>query len=133
VKYGFLTKDIFQDLIAYIASSLNVYPIKNKYILYKRVQKKRKGVYVACYDGKTKYKDGELTIIKNPDMNKKVSCSHGIHVSTPFYWEQGDTLIAVEFDIKDIITCMEGKLRVKKVKTLGEVDKEIKKIREGKK
>jgi len=30
-------------------------------------------------------------------------------------------LIAVEVNVKDIITCMEGKIRTKKVKVLGEV------------
>ena len=39
----------------------------------------------------------------------------------PDYWIEGDTLIAVEVNVDDIITCQEGKLRVKKVKTLGEI------------
>ena len=54
-------------------------------------------------------------------MNINNSCSSGIHVSTPFYWEEGDTLIAVEVNLKDIITCLNGKIRCKKVKVIEKI------------
>ena len=54
-------------------------------------------------------------------MNKTVSCGSGIHVSTPFYWNNGDTLIACEVKLEDIITCLEGKIRCTKVKVIGEI------------
>ena len=53
------------------------------------------------------------------------SCSTGLHISTPFYWQDGDTLIAVEVAVEDVITCQSGKLRVKKLKVIGEVKEYI--------
>ncbi len=49
------------------------------------------------------------------------SCAPAIHVSYYGYWDSGDTWIAVEFTHDDIITCQEGKLRIKKCKVIGEV------------
>jgi len=122
LQYGRFTGDIKENLVNYIACSLNILPMNNKYILYKRVYKtKTKGVYRSIYDPNFIYKDNEIIEIKNYDNNFKNSCSTGIHCSTPFYWDVGATLIAVEVDVKDIITCMEGKIRAKRVKVLGEV------------
>jgi len=122
IEHGKLTKDIKEDLIQYIACSLCVYPVKGKYILYKKVNKIEDGKYKALYDSNFVYEDGKIVQVKNYDTDFKSSCSSGIHCSTPFYWKRGDTLIAVEVNVKDIITCMEGKIRAKKVKVLGEVD-----------
>ena len=123
VSFGILLLDISINLQAYIASSLNVYPVKGKYILYKRVNKKSEGVYSSCYDPKFLYKDGEVVNADKPEMDVAVSCGSGIHVSTPFYWgSNGNTLIAVEVKVTDIITCQEGKLRCKAVKVIGEID-----------
>jgi len=121
VWYGQLTKDIREDLIQYIACSLNVYPVNGKYVLYKRVNKKAPGMYVSLSDPHFVYRDGEYAEVENPNLDFLEGCSDGIHVSTPFYWNGGNTLIAVEVDIADVITCMEGKLRCKRVKVLGEV------------
>jgi len=121
LKYGLLTQDIKKDLIQYIACSLNVYPINGKYILYKKVNKEAPGVYTSLYDPYFVYRDGKYAEAKDPDPDFMKSCGGGIHVSTPFYWDQGSTLIAVEVDVADVITCMEGKLRCKRVKVLGEV------------
>jgi len=121
IKYGLLTQDIKKDLIQYIACSLNIYPVNGKYILYKKVNKKALGVYTSLYDPYFEYRDGEYAEVDNPNLDFLESCGDGIHVSTPFYWNGGDTLIAVEVDIADVITCMEGKLRCRKVKVIGEV------------
>ncbi len=122
IRYGHsLTKDIKDDFITYIAASLNVFPLKGKYYLYKRVNKIKDGIYVSLYDGTFIYKDGETAEVENPDMDFKLGCSTGLHVSTADYWPVGDTLIIVEVDINDIITCMEGKLRVRRLKVLEEV------------
>jgi len=123
VKYGELTKDIKEDLIQYIACSLNVYPVNGKYILYKRVNKIAKGKYISLFNPDFMYEDGKIVEVKHYDPNFKTSCSAGIHCSTPFYWDDGDTLIAVEVKIEDIITCMEDKIRARKVKVLGEVER----------
>jgi len=122
IKYGYLDCNIFENIKQYIACSLDIYPVNGKYILYKSVNKTNKeGVYQSIYDPNFIYKIGEYAEVKNYDRDKLVSCGEGIHVSTPFYWSEGDTLIAVEVDINDIITCMDGKLRVKKVKVLEEI------------
>ncbi len=110
-----------EDLIKYIASSLNVYPVQGKYILYKKVIKINKGVYVSLYDNSFPYYDGKITSVKNYDPDPTIACGAGLHVSTPFYVWSGDTLIAVEVKVKDIIACQEGKLRVKKLKVIGEI------------
>jgi len=121
LRYGLLTQDIKKDLIQYIACSLNVYPVNGKYILYKRVNKEAPGVYTSLYNPYFVYRDGEYAEAEDPDPDFMKSCSRGIHVSTPFYWDRGSTLIAVEVDVADVITCMEGKLRCRKVKVIGEV------------
>jgi len=123
LKYGEFTGDIRKDFVEYIACSLGVYPNpKTKtYILYKRVNKIKNGVYCSLFDKEFIYEDGKIAIVDNYDSDFFTSCSDSIHVSTPFYWNTGDTLIAVEVHLDDIITCMEGKIRAKKVKTLGEV------------
>jgi len=121
IMYGSLTKDIKDDLVQYIACSLNTYPVDGKYILFKRVNRKTRGIYTSLFDSSFIYRDGEYAEIKNPDLDFLESCGGGIHVSTPFFWQDGDTLIAVEVNIEDIITCMNGKLRCKRVKVIGEV------------
>jgi hypothetical protein len=99
---------------------LNVYPVNGKYTLYKRVNKVASGVYVSNYDGKTGYADGKTTTVEyDPDVT--VSCGKGIHVSTPFYWDEGNALIQVSVKVDDVITCLEGKMRCKAVKVIGEI------------
>lgn len=121
IQFGRLQVEIFSNIQAYIASSLDAYPIKGFYYLYKRVVKVSNSKYKACYDGKTIYEDGKVTRIEDFDPDIKVSCSRGIHASTPFYYTQGDTLIAVKVKVSDIITCQEGKVRCKAVTTIGEI------------
>ena len=123
VSFGLLVEDIFKVFKLYISCSLNVFPNPKtkKYLLFKRVNKISEGVYASCYDSSFIYKDGETVSIDNPNIDRTVSCSSGIHVSTPYYWTEGNTLIAVEVHENDIITCQAGKLRCKKVEVIGEV------------
>lgn len=100
---------------------MNVYPINGKYYLYKRVNFWKDNVYRSCYDYNFIYEDGKYAIANEYDNDKLKSCSKGLHVSTPFFWSDGDTLISVTVDIKDIITCMGGKLRVKKLFVNGKI------------
>ena len=118
VQYGHI-KDT--SIKALVASSLNVYPVKGIYCLYKRVNKIDEGKYASCYDNSFLYRDGKIAKAKNINEDAAKSCASGLHVSTPFYWNDGDTLIAVEVNDKDIICCQEGKLRVRKLKVIGEV------------
>ncbi len=122
IKYPHaITRDIKEDLVQYIAASLNVYPIKDKYYLYKRVNKVEEGIYESIWDSDFIYRLGEYAEAKEVNEDFLISCDSGLHVSMADYWHEGDTLIAVEVDIKDIITCMEGKLRVKKLKVIDEI------------
>ena len=117
VQFGTLNSN---GLIPIIASSLNVYPANGTYRLYKRVNKKSQGIYQSVYDANFIYKDGEIASVERCDEDKSVSCGSGIHVSTPFYCDNGDTLIAVDVHIDDVITCQTGKLRCRKVTVIGE-------------
>lgn len=125
IKHGVFTGDTSnpKDLIQYIACSLGVYPVGGKYILYKRVIKKKKGMYVSSYDNKFYYYDGKIAFVKDYDKDPTISYSNGLHVSTPFYFYcgEGDTLITVEVKVKDIMACQLGELLVKKLKVIGEV------------
>lgn len=116
---GYINKD-YKDIKSKLAIQLGVYPLNNKIILFKRVNKKSKGIYTSCYDSKFEYKDNQIVKVK--DYNKfNTSCGEGIHLSTPLYWNEGDTLIACEVNLKDIITIQRGKVRCKKCKVIGEV------------
>ena len=116
---GLLISDMFSDLKQLVAASLNVFPINGKYTLYKRVNKTNKiGIFKSCHDPSFIYKLGKWARVKDFDPDKRVSCERGIHASTPFYWREGDTLLAVEVKLSDIITCLEGKIRAKAVKPI---------------
>ena len=80
---------------------------------------------------KSVYKDEKEVRVKNYNPDIKIACSDGIHVSIPFYWDEGNTLIAVKVKIKDIITCQQGKLRCKAVTVIGEVNKHVKRDSKG--
>ena len=124
VQFGQLDFDIKQNTTQYIACSLNVYPIDGYYYLYKRVNKIKTGEYVSCYDSQFVYKDRQESIATDVDESWDVSCGSGLHVSTPFYWSEGDTLIAVKVHKDDVITCQEGKIRCRKLTVIGEVKHE---------
>lgn len=121
ISYGELDCDIFEDMEKYIACSLNIYPIGGKYYLYKKVDKIDEGKYCSLYDKNFIYELGKVAVVQNVDENKIVDCGNGLHVSTLFYWNEDDTLITCEIDVKDVITCMNGKLRVRKLKVIDEV------------
>lgn len=123
IQNGFIDFDILdpERLEDYIAASLEVYPFCNEYIFYKRVNKLEEGIYASCYDPDFIYKIGETAEVKEYCEDKEASCETGLHLSTPFYWDKGDTLIQCNVHKDDIITCMEGKLRVKKLKVLREI------------
>ena len=119
VLAGYLTASI-KNLSISLQAQLGVSFIKNKVILYKRVNKITKGKYKSCYDSNFIYKDNTISKVKNADMGN-ASCSTGIHLSTALYWCSGDTLIACEVNKKDIITIQQGKVRCSKCKVIGEI------------
>jgi hypothetical protein len=107
----------------YIANALNVFPVGGKYLLYKRVNSVPASAeaWASNHDRSFVYEKGAVAVVDDADEDRTESCSKGIHVSTPFYWSRGDTLIAVEVAVEDIITCLEGKLRVRRARVLGQV------------
>lgn len=123
LKYNLCNFDVQQNLKGLIYCSLNYLPLNNKYIFYKKVNSTdKKNTFSAIYDKRINYIIGKTTKVEDIDDDWSISCGKGLHVSHPSYWNEGDSLIAVEVDIKDIITCQEGKLRCKKLKVLGVVD-----------
>ena len=121
IKHGklIIPVETFKE-IEYIAATLNHYPINGEYALYKRVNKISDGVYASCRDKGFVYKTGKWKSVKDADPDIKRSCSSGIHVSTPEFWHEGDTIIALKIKLSDIITCLEGKVRAKRVFVIGE-------------
>lgn len=102
-----------------LKAQLGLIFIKNKVILYKRVNKIKEGEYSSYKDINFKYYDKKIAKVENPDLSN-ASCSSGIHCSLATYWPEGDTLIAVEVRKQDVITIQEGKVRCKQVKVIGE-------------
>ncbi len=79
------------------------------------------GAYVSCFDPTFRYRDGETTAVPDANPDPEISCGPGIHVSTPFYWDKGDTLIAVSVAVEDVIACQAGKLRCRAITVIEEV------------
>ena len=121
IKRGCLKSDMMSNMRQYIACALGVYPVNGVYYLYKKVVKIGVDLYESCFDTNFSYKDGKIAIEINPDLRKDISCGKGLHVSDPFYWSRGDTLIHVKVREEDVITCLDGKLRVRKLEVIGEV------------
>jgi ADP-glucose pyrophosphorylase len=109
------------DIKKYIALTCGFYPVNNIYYLFKRVRKISDGNYASCFDSRFLYKDGEIAEVADFDSDITIDCGKGIHISGMYYWTEGDVLIQVECHIEDVITCKSGKLRVKKIKVIGEV------------
>jgi len=115
---GYITKSL-KNLEYSLIAQVGIIP-SDKIILFKRVNKISKGKYKSCHDSDFIYEDGKVAEVK--DFDKSIeSCAKGIHLSTPLYWGEGDTLIQCEVNFKDIITIQEGKVRCNKCKVIGEV------------
>ena len=108
------------DFKASILATLRVLPIGSDYILYKRVNKVGDGKYRSCHDESFIYEDGKESVVADADTNPEKSCSSGIHVADPMYWDSGDTIIACQFRLEDVLAVQQGKVRVRRVLCLGE-------------
>lgn len=125
IKYGELTIDIFKtkNWEQAIYNLFGIKPVNNKIVLYKKVWKtKDKNVFVSCYDRNFKYVIGEISEVKDFDKDIFQSCAEGLHFSDPEYWHKGDSLLACEIDIDDIITVLGGEVRCKKCLVLQSYD-----------
>jgi len=120
VKKGEYKEDLTnnRNYLSLLRNEFSVSPVKDVFILYKKVNSTSdESVYTSCFDQDFIYEDGKTAVAEKIDV-RMVSCASGLHVSTPEYWHVGDTLIAVEINVKDIITIQDGKIRVSKLKVI---------------
>lgn len=125
IKYGKLTIDVFktENWEQAIYNLFGIKPVKNKIILYKRVRKtKDKNIFVSCYDKNFKYEVGKFAEVKDFDKDIFKSCAEGLHFADPEIRYEGDSLLACEIDIDDIITVLGGEVRCKKCLVLQSYD-----------
>ena len=85
---------------------------------------KDEGVYESLWDDGVTYKLNETTEVNEYDRNKRMRVTTGLHCGscTEWYRSGGDTTIAVEVLIEDVITFVDGSVRVKKLKVIDEYD-----------
>lgn len=119
-KYGVVDKVL--TTAKNLEAQLNIRPINGKVLLFKRVNKIETNKYVSELDEEFIYEVGKYAEAVNCCKDPTVSCDKGLHAAMAAYWHKGDTLIAVEIDVKDIICVLEGKVRCSKLKVIGEVD-----------
>ena len=120
LQFGKTDFDVKLNLYGTIRNSIGAAAFLNRVILYKKVNKTDEiSLFTSCYDGAFKYQVGKTAFAKECDENWDRSCASGLHCSSPDYWNEGDTLLAVEVKLKDIICCQEGKVRCRKLKVLG--------------
>jgi len=118
ISTGHISK--YSSIVDKLKGQCFVTPINGKIILYKRVNKIKDGIYRSLFDPTFIYEENKIQEVKNPEMSNN-SCESGIHLSYPTYWTTGNTLIACEVKIEDIITVQQGKIRCSKCKVIGEV------------
>ena len=75
--------------------------------------------FESIYDSSFLYHIGRIVRVKNPNVNKVKSCTSGLHVSHPLYWDGGKALLLVKCNIKDVLAVQMGKIRVKRLKVMG--------------
>ena len=120
LQFGKTDFDVKLNLYGTIRNSIGAAAFLDRVILYKKVNKTDKiSIFTSCYDVFFKYQVGKTAFAKECDENWDRSCASGLHCSSADYWNEGDTLLAVEVKLKDIICCQEGKVRCRKLKVLG--------------
>jgi len=123
IVYGNICFDTSDNIEKTIRASLNIVKINGKFYFYKKVFRISDSVFKTSYDGRDfLYELFRTSVVENADPDKTVSCSSGIHCADSNYLFAGDTTIIVEVLPEDIITCLEGKVRCKKVKVVGVVE-----------
>ena len=121
IKYSIYDETEF-NLQSLIKCALNLIPDENgDYIMYKWVNKTNNGELQSDYDNDFEYKIGKYKKVLNCNLDNSISCGSGIHCSSLDYKFEGNTQIQLRVNIKDIITCLEGKVRAKKVFVIREV------------
>ncbi len=124
IQFGRIEVDLTlkENLKQLIKASLNVLPVKGVYTFYKHVYKYPSGVYRSLYDLDFIYTIGKVHTTKT-DPDPSVSCTTGLHVGTPTYWEdqEGNAVLACLVKLENIIACQNGKIRCSELKVIEEV------------
>ena len=123
LSFGHTVVDVSNNnnLRILLLNSLNVVPNKDgKITLYKKVNKIDNKTFKSNYDMSFIYMIGKISKASKWDESMR-SCAEGLHVSTPTYWNEGDSLIEVEVALEDIICVQQGKVRCKQLKVIREV------------
>jgi carbonic anhydrase/acetyltransferase-like protein (isoleucine patch superfamily) len=118
-----LNGDMLSEIEKFILASVGERHTNGVYTFYKKVYKSGAGEYRSGYDRKFMYRDGQVAVADDADEDALQQCGKGLHVSTKSskHFTSGDTLIAVEVAVDDVIACLNGSLRVRKLKVIGEV------------
>lgn len=118
IRYGVTSRKIesYLDKV-YIQNATSIPVINGKMIVYKKALKQGEKI-VSIYDNTFEYKKG-IVICEDYEKDMEIDCGKGLHFSHADYWPSGDVMIMAEVRYKDIITCLSGKIRVKKAKILG--------------
>ncbi len=91
--------------------------------LYKFVSRLSETEFASLHDSSFVYRIGE-TAEADADPDPAVSCGSGLHASTLSYWEGqgGDTCIAVDIRVEDIVCVLAGKVRCRRLTVVGVVE-----------
>jgi hypothetical protein len=103
-----------------IAMSLGIKPSRaGIYRFYKKVFESG-GRFFTDYEGKiTDYPIGGVVEVKDYDPDPTHSCAPGLHLADKDYNFQGNATLLCAVREEDIICCLDGKVRVKRLEVLG--------------
>lgn len=134
LRYGIALDDSLETLVR---CSVGLPIINKKIIAYKYVQQRAgEDFYRSLHDYGFVYRMNEHAICAAPEISK-ASCASGLHCASLSYWESviksyhkadsefNKVCLAVEVELKDIITIQEGKIRCKRLKVVGVVENSL--------
>ena len=118
VVSGYVTGDLTDVAVSLAAQCGAIVTPGKRITLAKRVNSTDDPTrFTSCYDDTFVYTIGKT--VKVEAEESQAACAAGIHVSSPTYWEAGDTLIAVSFLLEDVVTVQEGKARLRRCRVEG--------------
>lgn len=126
IRFGTVTTDLLgtKDCIGALYAELGIKPEKGKLTLCDKMYSVAPNVFGYNPEGINFYKPGDEVILKNKevitDPTSELFCftSYG-HLNSIEGLFDGDTFVAIEVDIKDIVTVQNGFIYVKRYVVLG--------------
>lgn len=127
VNYGAIDKDLTnpENIRESILHQTGIFVMDDgNFYAYKRVlgsdkTTKGKNAYPSCQNPNFYYVLDFIAKAKNPNPNPLASCSSGLHVSHPMYWNDGSTMLLCKCNINDVLAVQEGKIRLSQLKVVG--------------